>query len=77
MRDIKKTVEAAIGDAFRALPREALEKIAAGYCPESEDDQHCVHWWDCEPCHWCGFGGGGEDCDCPRHNPELERVQGT
>lgn len=24
-------------------------------CPRSlaGDDQHCRHWWDGEPCHWC------------------------
>ena len=94
MKDIRKNIEGAIGDAFRALPPEMLELIASeveyggetmptleamqrGYCPKSEDGQHCDAWWDCEPCHWCGFDGGGEhDCDCPRHNPELERVQG-
>lgn len=34
-----------------------------GFCPASDDGQHCEHWWDCEPCHWCGFDGGGADCD--------------
>lgn len=44
-----------------------------GFCcgEFSEDSQHCYCWWDCEPCCWCQFDGGGEDCDCPRHNPSL------
>lgn len=42
-----------------------------GFCGLSPDNTHCEHWWDCEPCHFCGFDGGGEDCDCPRHNPEV------
>jgi hypothetical protein len=42
-----------------------------GFCSASEDQTHCEHWWDCEPCHFCGFDGGGEDCDCPRHNPDA------
>lgn len=32
-----------------------------------EEDDHCYHWWECEPCCGCGYDGGGEDCDCPRH----------
>lgn len=44
-----------------------------GYCEKSRDGMHCVHWWDlCEPCHYCGFDGGGEDCDCPRHTAERQ-----
>lgn len=37
-----------------------------GFCSEDLDG-HCPHWWDCEPCHYCGFDGGGEFCDCERH----------
>lgn len=25
-----------------------------GACQESPDGQHCEHWWDGEPCHFCG-----------------------
>jgi hypothetical protein len=43
-----------------------------GFCEDNlEDGQHCGCWWDCYPCCSCGFDGGGEDCDCPRHNPSL------
>lgn len=41
-----------------------------GFClsgGDMGDDQHCYCWWDCEPCHYCGFDGGGADCDCERH----------
>lgn len=41
--------------------------IADGFCIESPDRQHCSHWWDCAPCCYCGYDGGGEDCDCERH----------
>lgn len=40
------------------------------------EGSHCPHWWDCEPCHYCGFDGGGDDCDCPRHNPSLYDTEG-
>lgn len=39
-------------------------------CPAAPADDvvHCEHWFDCEPCCWCGTDVGGEDdCDCPRH----------
>lgn len=49
------------------------------WCPVGDPEvdrmmaSHCEHWFDCEPCDFCGFDGGGEDggCDCPRHNPGL------
>lgn len=40
------------------------------FCPKApaEDPGHCLHWYDCEPCHRCGSDAGGEDnCDCERH----------
>lgn len=37
------------------------------------ENSHCDHWWDCEPCCYCGFDGGGEDCDCPRHTAMREQ----
>ena len=39
------------------------------WCPATHEVEHCGHWFDCDPCCRCGFDGGGEDCDCPRHNP--------
>ena len=24
------------------------------FCPKSEDKQHCIHWYDGEPCCRCG-----------------------
>lgn len=47
-------------------------RVTEGYCPSPKDDEvmHCDHWFECEPCHWCGFDGGGEDCDCPRHTAQ-------
>lgn len=46
------------------------EQQEEGFC-NSTNIEHCNHWWDCEPCCECGFDGGGKDCDCPRHNPDL------
>jgi len=48
-----------------------------GFCEQMFDGQHCEHWWDCEACCACGFDGGGEDCDCPRHNPSLYDEEGN
>lgn len=28
------------------------------YCYEREDETHCEHWWDGEPCCSCEFTGG-------------------
>ena len=33
-------------------------------CPKSPDDIHCVHWYDCFECHYCGDIGSDCDCDC-------------
>lgn len=27
---------------------------------------HCPHWYDCEPCHWCGDDTPDPFCDCDR-----------
>jgi hypothetical protein len=27
-----------------------------GYCFESQDQIHCVHWWDGDPCCYCHHG---------------------
>lgn len=47
---------------------------AEGSCSESEDDSHCYCWWECEPCCYCLFDGGGEDCDCERHTEMREGI---
>jgi hypothetical protein len=59
---------------FRVIEHETLKYVSPsrpaekGWCTTIEDEQHCDHWWDCEgPCCGCGFDGGGEDCDCPKH----------
>lgn len=39
-----------------------------------EEDDHCIHWWDCEPCCSCGYDGGGEECDCPRHTEVRNKM---
>ncbi len=40
------------------------QKMMDGYCPSSEDETHCEHWWDGgpngserggKPCCSCGF----------------------
>lgn len=49
--------------------------VSDEWCPGGPADgpTHCMCWWDdCEPCCRCGWDGGGEDCDCPRHNPEND-----
>ena len=54
-----------------------LDAMIEGYCPKSEDLQHCEAWWDCEPCHFCGFDiVDNPDCDCPRHDPGLYDSEG-
>lgn len=93
-RGIKRNIQGAIGDVFRALPPGLLELIGSevefggetmdfmdamreGYCPKSEDGQHCEAWWDCEPCHFCGYDVvDSPDCSCPRHSPELYDKEG-
>lgn len=35
--------------------------------PCASEDDHCTHWWDCEPCCRCGDDTEPESCDCPRH----------
>lgn len=47
-----------------------------GYCFASPDAQHCAHWWDCAPCHYCGYEGPAcEECDCGRRsNPSNPSV---
>lgn len=30
-------------------------------CAQSPDGTHCVHWWDGEPCHYCGSNEGEVD----------------
>lgn len=45
--------------------------VANGACPgtlitptssyEQPADSHCPHWWDAEPCCWCGTDLGDAD----------------
>lgn len=50
---------------------DALVAVASGpdeHCPSSKDDAelHCEHWYECEPCCWCGDDTPDPRCDCPR-----------
>ncbi len=29
-------------------------RVCEGYCDKREDETHCEHWWDGEPCCSCG-----------------------
>lgn len=31
------------------------------FCPDSSDDLHCNHWYDGEPCCYCGTNEGKVD----------------
>jgi hypothetical protein len=33
-----------------------------GYCHKRQDETHCEHWWDGEPCHDCG-AQASPDCE--------------
>lgn len=36
-------------------PKPSAVWPAAAQCPKSKDGRgHCQHWWDEEPCCWCG-----------------------
>lgn len=62
---------------MNVLAAATYDELAEGKCPHPESDgQHCGHWWDCGSCCWCGFDGGGEDCDCERHTAEREARDG-
>ena len=49
------------------------------WCPNApaDDPGHCLHWWDCEPCHRCGDDSDSPNCDCPKHNPGLYDAAGN
>lgn len=37
------------------------DEAAEQTCPNREDDMHCIHWWDGEPCCACGAPAMTED----------------
>lgn len=49
------------------------------FCPQSKDEApgtHCDHWWEAEPCCWCGtdegaIGDGACTCDGVCDGPEC------
>lgn len=38
------------------------------HCPNApaDDPGHCIHWYECEPCHRCGDDTVDPQCDCDR-----------
>ena len=39
------------------MPGEYLQpdEVDAEFCPRNpEDEMHCLHWYDLNPCHFCG-----------------------
>lgn len=52
---------------LRGRPEEAPQstdgrpwgKLINGYCPKRDDELHCSHWWDAEPCCDCYYDGPG------------------
>ena len=58
-----------------------LDEFGPGHpqwCPNAPDDDegHCHHWWDCEPCCRCGDDTPDPSCDCPRCTYVRQAEQG-
>ncbi len=59
-------VDDAVGDAIQ-LDFES--------CPNSQDESHCVCWWECEACCRCGDTATEDgSCDCDKHERGAENA---
>lgn len=52
-------------------------EIPSEICPSAPEGEvvHCGHWYECEPCHWCGDDTPDPNCDCERCTAVREGVR--
>lgn len=51
------------------------------WCPVGDpkdvlENAHCGHWYNCEPCHYCGDDTPDLNCDCDRCTYARQATQG-